>query len=290
MQRTKGAFKPATRSAHITHIRTYLSFITFMGLPVEPSIHSLLAFLEYLYTNSISHKVILNYISSLKKTAQRYAWQTEVFLHRLISEYLRSISINSRFAPTCRDIFDISTLALISQTCDVLDDPILFRAIFLLAFFAFLRMSNSALHSRYKFDGNKHILRRYVIFAQPGAYILLKWTKTLQESSAHHFIQIPSLSNTLLCPVLAIRKLMASRILTHSSPLFAHNLPPYLPVIDTTIRDVLRKVLAHIGIPSLGHGFHLTFLFIQYILIYMFLFFLSSVEYFPVMKNETLSW
>ena len=85
---------------------------------------------------------------------------------------------------------------------------------------------------------------------------VLTFYKTLQESSAHHFVQIPSLSNTLLCPALDIRKIVASRPLSHSSPLFAHNLPAYLPVIDTTIRDALRKVLAHIGIPALGHGFH----------------------------------
>ena len=31
---------------------------------------------------------------------------------------------------------------------------------------------------------------------------------------------------------------------------------PCHPVIDTTIRDALRKVLVHIGIPLVGHGFH----------------------------------
>ena len=49
---------------------------------------------------------------------------------------------------------------------------------------------------------------------------------------------------------------MASRPLTHSSPLFTLNLPPYVPVMDTTTSDALHKVLAHIGIPSLGHGLH----------------------------------
>ena len=53
-----------------------------------------------------------------------------------------SISINSSFNPTPRGIFDIKTLTSISSTCDILHDPPLYRAAFLLAFFAFLIMYN----------------------------------------------------------------------------------------------------------------------------------------------------
>ena len=120
---------------------------------------------------------------------------------------------------------------------------------FLLAFFAFLRMSNIAPHSRFKFDINKHILRQDVLFLEPGTHILLKWTKTLQDSATHHVLQIPALNNKTLCPVLAIKHLLKSRNIPPPGPLFAHNYPPFHPVIDTTIRDGLRKVLTHIGIP-----------------------------------------
>ena len=171
--------------------------------------------------------------------------------HRLVSDYLRSISINTRFAPTPRGIFDLTTLASISQACDILVDPLLFWAIFLLAFFAFLRMSNIAPHSRFKFDSYNHFLRQDIIFI-----ILIKWTKTLQDSSAHHFVQIPALKNVALCPVLALKKLLDFRPFPPSSPLFIHPFTPFHPVIDTTIRDALRKVLVHIGIPLVGHGFH----------------------------------
>ena len=132
----------------------------------------------------------------------------------------------------------------------------LFRAAFLLAFFAFLRMSNVAPHSRYKFDTNTHILRQDIIFQQPGAHILIKWTKTLQDRSAHHFVQIPALHNKNLCPVLALQQLLDSRPLPPSAPLFAHKTSPFYPVIDTTLRYGLRKVLTHIGLPLVGHGFH----------------------------------
>ena len=256
LDRTKNAFRPSTMNAHRTHLRTYLSFTTFMSLSPIPSVHSLLAFMEYLYANSLSHKVIHNYISSIKSAAKRFHWPIPPFSHHLVTSFLRSISINSTLPPTPRGVFDLSALAAISRACSILDDPDLFRAVFLVAFFAFLRMSNVAPHSRFKFDPLRHILRQDVIFQDPGAHILIKWTKTLQDRSAHHFVQIPALSNKTLCPVSAIQKVLTSRQLPGTSPLFSHKNIPYHPVIDTTIRDSLRKVLSHLGIPLLGHGFH----------------------------------
>ena len=214
-----------------------------MSLPHHPSPHTLLAFMEF-------------YLSSIKKAASRYHWSLSPFSHLAVLAYLRSISINSSFAPTPRGIFDLTTLALISRACNILEDPILFRAAFLTAFFAFFRMSNVAPHSRFKFDPNRHILRQDVIFHPPGAHILVKWTKTLQDRNSHHFVQIPALQNENLCPVMAIKQLLASRQLPSSAPLFVHKTLPHHPVIDTTIRDSLRKILNNLGIPLLGHGFH----------------------------------
>ena len=145
-----------------------------MSLPHQPSIHSLLAFVEFLYANSISHKVILNYASSIKQVARHFDWDLTPFSHHLIQSYLRIIAINFTSLPTPRGIFDLHTLASISQAYTVLDDPILFRAAFLLAFFVFLRMSNVARHSKFKFDTKRHILRQDVIFQEPGAHILIK--------------------------------------------------------------------------------------------------------------------
>ena len=55
--------------------------------------------------------------------------------------------MTSQFRPTPRGVFDVPTLYHISRVCDLLSDPILFRAIFLTAFYGFLRMSNIAPHS-----------------------------------------------------------------------------------------------------------------------------------------------
>ena len=77
-----------------------------------------------------------------------------------------------------------------------------------------------------KFDPNTHILRQDVIFQEPEAHTLVKWTETLQDKSAHHFVQVPALHNKVLCPVLAIQQLLSSRQLAPSGPLFAHKSLP----------------------------------------------------------------
>ena len=245
------AYRPSTLSAHRTHFRTYLAFIIFMDLPKEITLHNILTFLEYLHKNALSVKVIRNYLASISTMASLYNLDHAVVTHPLVNRYLRGLSLHSPFRPTPRGIFDVHTLYLISQQCDTLPDPILFRAIFLTAFYAFLRMSNMAPHSLKLFDPNKHFLRQDVIFAPPGAHLILKWCKTMQDNKSHHVVQIPQINNYWLCPVRALRTLLISRPLHDTDPLFANKEPPFNQVIDTVIRDALKQVLANLKISRL---------------------------------------
>ena len=256
IHRIRIAYRPSTRASHRVHFSTYLAFVLFMDLPLEFTIHSIITFLEYLFINQISYKVMLNYMSSLRFMAKNYHWDIAPLESPLVGAYLRSIKINFTYSPTVRGVFDINMMHSISAACDILSDPPLFRAAFLIAFFAFLRMSNIAPHSKAAFDPYRHILRQDVLFLHPGAHILLKWTKTLQDRSAHHFVQIPNLKNPRLCPVRAIKELIESRPLHPQAPLFVHKNSPYTVVIDTTIRAALKTVLTHLHIPIRGHGFH----------------------------------
>ena len=138
------------------------------------TVYNLITFLEYLYQNSLSPQVISSYLSSIQARAKLYSWDISPASHPAVTRYLRSISIKSRFNPTPRGVFDIPTLYQISLSCDTLSDPLLYRAIFLAAFFGFLRMSNIAPHSSSKFDPDNHFLRKDLIFAPPGAHLLIK--------------------------------------------------------------------------------------------------------------------
>ena len=138
------AHRPSTTMAHTRHFKTVLAFLIFVSLPLEISLGNLLVFLQFLYENCLSPKVIKNYLFSIHSKAKLFNIICEAVSHEAIYRYLRSITINSTFRPTPRPIFDIPTLYSISLACDILQDPCLYRAIFLTAFFGFLCMSNIA--------------------------------------------------------------------------------------------------------------------------------------------------
>ena len=224
--------------------------------------------MEYLHQNSISPKVVRNYIFSIASQAKFYPIQHQDINHPAVARYLRSISIHSRFQPTPRGIFDVKTLYAISMSRDHLSGPILFRAIFLCAFYAFLRMSNVAPRSTAQFDPGKYFLRQDVIFAPDGVHFIIKWTKTLQDDKSHHLVQLPTIENMYLCPVRALKALLRSRKLPSTHPLLATHTPPFNQILDSHISQALKTILAiknishtiMVSTPSgdLGQPWHLT--------------------------------
>ena len=117
-------------------------------------------------------------------------------------------------------------------------------------------MTNIGPQRSSKLNPDFHLLRQDLIFTPPATHLLIKWTKTLQHHKSHHWVQLPSIHNHLLCPVQALQALLASRPLPSSAPLFANNFYSHGQVIDTHIRDALKKLLVHRNISTKGHGFH----------------------------------
>ena len=228
----------------------------FYSLPLNVSAQNILIFLEFLVKNHLSPRVVRNYFASISSLAKFYHMDSSDLSHPAVFRFLRSLSINSTFRPTLRGVFSIRIMYDISKACDSLQDPILYRAIFLTAFYAFLRLSNIAPHSIRQFSQSKHFLRKDLIFAPPGAHLLIKWTKTIQDSNSSHMVQLPEVDNFYLCPVRALRALLQSRPLPSSAPLFATSYHPHLQVIDTHVRDALKVVLNILNISPVGHGFH----------------------------------
>ena len=80
---------------------------------------------------------------------------------------------------------------------------IVYKVAYLLAFFSFLRISNLVPHSGREFSVFKHLTKADVIFAPPGAHIIVKWSKTMQFQTKCKVIKIPFLIGSPLCPVTA---------------------------------------------------------------------------------------
>ena len=93
-----------------------------------------------------------------------------------------------------------------------------------------------------------------LLFAPPGAHLIIKWTKTLIDHKSHDVVQLPEIDNVYLCP--ALKALLHSRQLPPSAPLFATNTPPFHQALDSHIRQALKTILIARNINHSAHGFH----------------------------------
>ena len=58
------------------------------------------------------------------------------------------------------------------------------------------------------FDARKHLCRGDVLVGQDGILVTFGWSKTNQFGKRTVLIPIPSIDNSILCPVLAYKKLI----------------------------------------------------------------------------------
>ena len=183
--------------------------------------------------------------------------QTWGISHRKVHLFIKSVSMNSVYSPTFKALITIPILQKIVQACDTIAYGQVYKAAFLLAFFAFLRLSNIAPVSSSSFDPSRHFLRGDIIFGLPGAHVILKWAKAMQSSSKYQVIQIPFLNNSPLCPVSAIKALLSSFPAHKSSPLFLLPRPSGLSILTSPmISRSLSKILLGLGLNPANFGFH----------------------------------
>ena len=73
----------------------------------------------------------------------------------------------------------IQQLENIIAMCDMLLNAVVFKAVYLVAFCSFLRVSNLLPHSIKSFDPTRLLAIGDLFFSQDGVTILIKWSKTL---------------------------------------------------------------------------------------------------------------
>ena len=101
----------------------------------------------------------------------------------------------------------------------------IFKAIFLVAFFGFFRLSNLAPHSFSSFDISRHLAAGDIFFSKKIVKILVKWTKTLQTHDQIKIISLPNLGKSPLCPYHALERSFFCITLQRMNPFFSINIP-----------------------------------------------------------------
>ena len=156
--------------------RDFCGFLVATGLHFSQVSHvTLLAFMEFLLQNAITPSNIANYMAGLRASFVLYNINTAPFQNQQLQYFHRAAKLQIQNFPKTKLNLDESLLTRIIAACDTLQFPFIFKPLYLLAFFSFLRISNILPHAITSFDPTCQLAVGDVIFSQDAATIIIKW-------------------------------------------------------------------------------------------------------------------
>ena len=210
-----------------TQLNSYLLFCDYCAFnPFPVSKQSYLAYLAFLSKSLSCYRSLVNYINILKHINKSLgadfsfmhdydAFLTQRALRRIMGDSVRVTH------PVTVDI-----LLNVFQHFDWSNQlHICMHALFLVAFFSFLRISNlvpyalADCHS----DSAYFLRRQDVSITASGAVLRVYRTKTIQFKQRELEIPLPFIPNSVLCPVTALNRYLCTVPNLPSSPLFIVN-------------------------------------------------------------------
>ena len=228
----------------------FLAFLVVVDLSL-PAISSLdvLAFMEYLAQSGMSPDNITNHITAIRSISIIYGLDIAPFRDQRIPLFIKSLKINRPLAPVVKLVIDHTLLLQIVTVSAHLQYPLVYKSLYLLAFFSFLRLSNILPHTIKKFDKSRHLCVGDVVFAFQRAVIVVKWSKTRQDRVKTTTVDIPFLGSSALCPISALKQMLSQYPSHPDSPLFQISQAASLtPLTDSAARKHLKQVSSILGL------------------------------------------
>ena len=218
-----------------------MAFLVAAGLlPSQVDVHVLLAFMEYLCQNNFTPSNISNYLARIRAYCVIYNIPTTSFRDEM---FIRSLKINKPLLIKNTSILTDAMIVDILEVTAQLETPQAFTALYLLAFFSFLRLSTMVPHSFRSFDISRHLARSDIIFSHDMAIILVKWSKTIQSRDKIAHIHIPVLSESRLCPFTALKCMLAIVPGSQDDPLSSIcRQGRWVPLTDSIVRKHLQCI------------------------------------------------
>ena len=125
-----------------------------------------LSYLEFLVKNHVSVNMVCNHVSAIKAMAVLFNINHKALDHPRIRYFIKALKINRPLATPVRNIMTFKTLSKLVSHCYHLENAVVFKAIFLSAFFGFFRLSNLVPHNLGGFDPSRHFTGGDVFFGK----------------------------------------------------------------------------------------------------------------------------
>ena len=256
--RVQQALRPKTSRCYDLLFRNFLGFCICTNITMScMGIDEIMAYLEYLVDNGVSVHMVSNNVSAIRAKFVMYGLPHDLLHHPRIAYFIKSLKINRPLTVTPRNIMSLNTLSNLVHLCQSLTSGDSFKAIFLIAFFGFLRISNLAPQSLTQFDPSRHLTPSDVKISKKSMKLLIKWSKTMQTRDRTHTITLPRLYPSPLCPVTALTSAMSQYSPGPQDPLFqVRTMSGFKPITESRLRKVLSKLVIKLGLPKGHFTFH----------------------------------
>ena len=256
--RAKSGFRPNTQRNYDSMFSLFVGFCVFLNIALQQvTSEVLMAFMEFLIGNGASYSSVVNHMSAIKAILGLHGLPIHMFDSPKIKLFIKSVQMNRPISVSFPSIIDIPLLHKIIEVCDTMYMGQVFKALYLLAFYSFLHLSNLVPHASHQFDPSRHLARGDIILGKSSGKLLIKWSKTIQSRDRVKIIDLPFLSMSPLCPILALKVLLSLVPLGNNSPLFQikkHG--KWFPLTDSKVRYHFKLVLKKLGLDHGSLSFH----------------------------------
>ena len=111
------------------------------------NVFNLLCFLECLYYNGVKHSQKANYLSAIKCKFVIFGLDVACFNDHRLKYYQRAVQLHAPLKVKLNKIINVNLLKKIVAQCDLTYMGQIFKGLYLLSFFSFLRLSNLVPHA-----------------------------------------------------------------------------------------------------------------------------------------------
>ena len=243
-----------------SHFHIFTQFCNNLGVqpfPVQPE--TILRYISFLSVTGRSYGTVQNHISTIKHYHRLFGFQPG--WENLYSFQL-ALRGCKRFlgAATTRKLAITPILLLRMVSLFDPNQPLqaAMRALFLVAFFSFLRKSNLVVPSAHVISP-KVPRRSDFHMSQHGAFLNIRATKTIQFFQRALCVPLPSIPGSPLCPVAALEHHLRLNALRPSDPLFSVCSGPAHTTRPLTFRhfsSFLARVIAALGLDPRAYSSH----------------------------------
>ena len=252
------AYAGSSQQSYYNKFNLLLSFCLKFNISLKDiTVNQCISFIEFLAGSGLSTPTIFTYISAIKSKCHQFGLTTTPWSHPRVNTMLRACSRTIIHGPDSKQVLTPLTLTqLIVLTNSIPLGP-MYKAIFLLAFHGFLRISNLVPLSHRAFDPTRHLTREDVSITNIGISIFIKWSKTFQASRDTRLLPLASIPGSPLCPLQAYLGLTHAYPVPRRAPMFSFMRQGRLIVLSQSqVRSTLSKLLSSLGLNPKQYGFH----------------------------------